>query len=393
MLDIAQSLSKIWKDCDPNYIQFRRINIALTNKVYIVTNLQRNLESDDPSQILIRLYGSSSWMLERGIEETAAIILSHRGIIPSWYGTFSNGRIEEYVDCDPVSASTFRSAEVSVMLIKKLSIIHSFYEDIVSSTTIRDCGITLCSGTDYLWDRMDTWAAKAATSLSAIQKQTKWKNFRHLSEEIESMSAVIFGQDDTIMNLRREAESLGGADDIVFAHCDLHHGNVIKLRDKPSDEYLIIDYEYALPTTRAYDLANFIWEFCSDFSGLDPAEYHSEYFPDKEARASLLAAYLTAAREGEAYDGTITDDEAAVAVLDKQVLAYTPFVHLHWGHWALIKAAESEGQHTTTIEAGVEAADTVEAESIGFNYLKYAQQRYNEVAKFLEKRANGCMYS
>ena len=386
MLDIAQSLLQIWKDCDPNYIQFRRINIALTNKVNIVTNLQRNLQSDDPTQILIRLYGSSSWMLERGIEETAAIILSHRGIIPSWYGAFSNGRIEEYVDCDPVSAATFRSTEISVMLIKKLSTIHSFYEEVVSSTTVRDRGITLRPGMDYIWGRLDTWAAKAATSLSAIQKQNKWKNFLHLAKDIESLSAVIFGQDDTIMNLRREAESLGGADEIVFAHCDLHHGNVIKLRDKPSDEYLIIDYEYALPTTRAYDLANFIWEFCSDFSGVDPAEYHSEYFPDKETRASLLAAYLTAAREGESYNGTISDMESAVAVLDKQVLAYTPFVHLHWGHWALIKAAESEVQHT---DAEAEAVD----ESIAFNYLKYAQQRYKEVAKFLEKRANGCRYS
>ena len=394
MLDIVQSLFKIWKDCDPRSIQFRRINIALTNKVYIVNNLKRNSHSDEPNQILIRLYGSSSWMLERSIEETAAIILSRKGIIPSWYGTFSNGRIEEYVDCDAISAAAFRSAEVSGTLIKKLSNIHSFYEEIISSTASRGRGITLHPGADYLWDRLDKWAGKAAAALSTVQQQSKWKNFRHLSKEIESLSAIIFGQDDTIKNLRQEAESLGGANDIVFAHCDLHHANVIKLKGKPSDEYQIIDYEYALPTTRAYDLTNFLWEYCSDFSGEDPAEYHSEYFPNKDVRRKLLTAYVTAAREGQSHDGdsgALKDVAATVAELDKQVLAYTPFAHLHWGHWALIKAAESEGQVHMPTETAENSGQKSTDEPIAFNYLKYAQQRYNEVAKFLDKHASKCM--
>ena len=361
ILHITQSLLGIWMKSRPTNIAFKQIDIALTNQVFVVTNSEFNSQSEEPHKLLLRIYRPSAWMFERTTEENIARIFSQEGMLPKWYGTFSNGRLEEYIDCDQLSASEFRSPPISHQLARNLSCIHGYYDDIIN-TNLRS---SLVSGKDYLWDRIETWSSFASTAISTIRKQPKWEQFQYLSESIESMSKSIFGRDSTISDQRAKAESLGGSQDIIFGHCDLHHGNVIKIRDgKDRDQgmegrdCLIIDYEYAIPTTRAFDLANFFTEFCSDYDApVDCADrLDDSLFPDKKTRHSLLAAYLDVSKE-----------DPAVKLLDRQVMAYLPFVQLHWGHWALIKSAE--------------AGET--NEPLGFNYLRYAHQRYNLFHKFL----------
>ena len=120
----------------------------------------------------------------------------------------------------------------------------------------------------------------------------------------------------------------------------MHHGNLLQLHTK---EIKIIDYEYGLPTTRGYDLANFFCEFCNDYKGEQPEKTHREHFPSSSTIDRIIEHYSA---------------EQDVATVREEALAYLPLVYLHWGHWGLVKAAESH--------------------SGSFDYLFYAMQRYQQ---------------
>jgi thiamine kinase-like enzyme len=76
----------------------------MTNRVYFLS-----VKSPSPSHevrtILVRFYGKSNIIIQREKEMEIAKLLSSKGLAPKWYLSFGNGRIEEYLDCQSVTAS------------------------------------------------------------------------------------------------------------------------------------------------------------------------------------------------------------------------------------------------------------------------------------------------
>lgn len=99
-------------------------------------------------------------------------------------------------------------------------------------------------------------------------------------------------------------------------------------------------------TARGFDLANYFWEFCTDYDSSTPELADGSLFPAPEQLVELLRAYSDRCALGE---------ECDPKELAGEVSCYLPLVHFNWGLWGLIKAAEEE--HSK------------------FDYLKYAVMR------------------
>ena len=108
----------------------------------------------------------------------------------------------------------------------------------------------------------------------------------------------------------------------------------------------IIDFEYAIPTTRGVDLANYFCEFCSDYDSENAHDMDFTLYPFFEDRAKIISSYLGSA------------DSLTIAEVDREINAYLPFVHLQWAHWGIVKSLES---HLSS-----------------FDYIRFAYNRFKQ---------------
>lgn len=104
------------------------------------------------------------------------------------------------------------------------------------------------------------------------------------------------------------------------------------MHGKEGDNLIIIDFEYAMPTTRGFDLANFFNEFCFDYDSSQPEIPDESKYPGRDRMIALLKQY-------------VKDDDADELIEDilYEVQVYRPIVNLLWGHWGLVKASETSG--------------------------------------------------
>lgn len=139
----------------------------------------------------------------------------------------------------------------------------------------------------------------------------------------------------------------------MFAHCDLLSGNVIVAPRTTAastgvETVSFIDYEYAVPSPAAFDIANHFAEwggFDCDFNVL----------PTRSQRKDFLREYICSyfAHTNDAGH----DEEAEVQQLFDEVDLYRGIPGFYWGIWALIQATISQ---------------------IDFDYASYAEVRLGE---------------
>lgn len=117
-----------------------------------------------------------------------------------------------------------------------------------------------------LWGVLRKWIA----ALPAESEETKTQKLE-LSRELETLETGLKGVD--------------GGVGLVTGHCDLLNGNVIVLPGGGERAVHLIDYEYATPCERAFDIANHFAEwggFECDYSKL----------PTRCVRREFIRVYL-----------------------------------------------------------------------------------------------------
>lgn len=141
---------------------------------------------------------------------------------------------------------------------------------------------------------------------------------------------------------------------LVFAHCDLLHGNIIVERSQDTSsqdlDISFIDYEYATPSPAAFDLSNHFAEWAGfecDYSRL----------PTRSQRRGFIAQYVEAYFSLLPSGGAGADLEEETQRLGDEVDLYRGLPGFYWGIWALIQAQISE---------------------IDFDYATYAELRFGE---------------
>lgn len=131
----------------------------------------------------------------------------------------------------------------------------------------------------------------------------------------------------------------------------MHHGNV--LRKIGTIEVVIIDIEYGLPTTRGFDVANYLSEFCANYDAEDRWVLNSSEYPSEAFIDEILSSYV---------QNSLPDSKLDVDRIKNEIAAYLPIVQLFWGHWSVFQAFQ------------------VPEKSMDF-YLEFAHQRYR---RFME---------
>jgi len=144
---------------------------------------------------------------------------------------------------------------------------------------------------------------------------------------------------------------------LVFAHCDLLHGNVVILPRGENDDPLLqetvvsfIDYEYAAPSPAAFDIANHFAEWAG-------FECKYERLPTKSERLDFIRHYVQAYLGFSGSSASLVAVEQEAQKLAREVDLYRGIPGFYWGIWALIQAVISE---------------------IDFDYATYAELRLGE---------------
>lgn len=172
--------------------------------------------------ILLRIYGPSSELLISRPRElkTLRILSSHYHIGPCVYGTFENGRIEEYFHSTTLTAGDIRNPEISRWIGARMAELHS-----VDIGLFEDPSLGGGKGLEISARRqVDSWLGEAerilALPTTPHANRTK-VNLPHFKEKWASYLQWLPSVDTS----RR-----------VLAHNDTQYGNFLWMHPKSGDD-------------------------------------------------------------------------------------------------------------------------------------------------------------
>jgi len=257
-----------------------------------ITNQLYRLDAEERPTVLVRLYGANTEVIiDRETENALFAKLSETGFGPTYYGRFTNGRVEGFLHgFEALEPDQMSDPHLRKLIAYRLAELHD---------------IAPLSAEPQLWQTLQRWMG-IAVDLNLLDLTEA----RATLDELQSTFA-----NDLLPN------ALPAAVRPVLSHNDLLSGNILYHRDK--DEVRFIDYEYGACSYAAFDLAN---HFC-EYAGFD-ADFERG-FPQRDVREDVISHYLGGAPHSEV--------EAFSDLVDFMVLAD----HLWWGTWAVVQARYS----------------------------------------------------
>lgn len=239
-LDVPTWRTKMGEKMKPEQVRISKVSGSLTNAVFFVSY---------PSipaarTLLLRVYGpSSSNLISRPRELNILHVLSSRySIGPRVYGTFENGRVEEYFDALALTAPQLRDPTISIWIGARMAELHSVDIEAVENTTPET------RGENVGWEiaarkNFREWSHSARDVLQLSSVNSNYKralDFERFLREWERYMAWLVVWERT-----------HGASKRVFAHNDTQYGNLLRLNDvkKGTPDHRQVRSEDSLPTT------------------------------------------------------------------------------------------------------------------------------------------------
>lgn len=205
----------------PNAIKIHKVSGSLTNAVFFVS-----LPSHSSRTLLLRIYGSSSGSLISRPRElhTLHVLSSTYGMGPRVYGTFENGRVEEYFDSVTLTADDIRVPRNSRHIGARMAELHGV--DIAAIEGSTQSG----QGTAKDWH---IGAQKNVTSW--LSPARKVLSLPVLPDEVRrELDLDVFQEKwERYMKWVKVLEKAEGASKRVFCHNDAQYGNLLKLKQLP----------------------------------------------------------------------------------------------------------------------------------------------------------------
>lgn len=349
----------LFPDWEVKDLGFVRFTDGITNTLLKCVNATKDQDKD---AVLLRAYGrDTNILIDRERECASHALLSTCGLAPPLLARFNNGLLYRYVAGSVCNVEDLSHREIYNAVANRLGEWHGVLPVNITQDPAQDQSLTdplaaLIPPTENtLWGVMDRWtgALPSGTPAQAARKQELLEELRYLKEE-----SGLKGMD--------------GGVGLIFGHCDLLNGNVIilpegkkegedelmeetgmaKATENPSIKKVhFIDYEYATPCERAFDIANHFSEwggFSCDYTLLPTRSVRREFI------WTYLQSYHAYNRSGRSLAKV---SEAEVDQLFKEVDAFRGLPGFYWGIWALIQ-------------------DTIS--QIDFDYAAYAEIRLGE---------------
>lgn len=225
---------------EPQSIEINKVSGSLTNAVFFVSCTSHPLP-----KLLLRIYGPSSGTLISRPRElhTLHVLSSQYHIGPRVYGTFENGRIEEYFDSSALTASDLRDPTTSSWIGARMAELHQVdISDVEEPTLLRASGEVRESQLGAR-KNVESWIAPAREVLAlptvtdAIRRELNLEAF-----EAEWKEYMLW--------LKAE-EKVVGASRRVFAHNDTQYGNLLRMNTPASGS---AEHRQVCKSIRADDL-------------------------------------------------------------------------------------------------------------------------------------------
>ncbi|KAH9003978.1 kinase-like protein [Lactarius hatsudake] len=271
----------------------KKVSGSLTNAVYFVS-------SPSSRTLLLRVYGPSSGsLISRPRELHVLHVLSSRYQLgPRIYGTFTNGRVEEYFDSVTLKPTDIREPRMSGHIGARMAELHSVDVAAVERLS-RGSSVEL-----GVRKNVHSWLPPARGVLAlpgitpAIRKELDLDLFQNKWE--------------SYMKWLRDTR--------VDALPD-HH------------QIIVVDFEYASPNPAAFDIANHFHEWTTNYHSSTPHVLDQARYPSRAERRTFFTAYLAnrATSDAPAFaDLSPAARERELAELEKTVRAWSPSSHAMW---------------------------------------------------------------
>jgi choline kinase len=227
LLDILRQLNiSTWLDdqITPNTLTVRKVSGSLTNAVFFVSCPS----VPKTPTLLLRIYGPSSGALISRPRElrTLHALSSQYRIGPKVYGTFLNGRIEEYFDSVTLTPADLRDQKMSRLIGARMAELHSVDIAVVEEDSLPEGemgGLEVGLG---VMSTVKSWLAPARQVLalpSFPDESRKQLDIDRFEEEWRRYTRWLSRTEKTEGPSRR-----------VFSHNDAQAGNLLRLT-KPKE--------------------------------------------------------------------------------------------------------------------------------------------------------------
>ncbi|KAI0786080.1 choline kinase cytoplasm [Abortiporus biennis] len=329
LLNIIRSLhipSWATSDVAASALNVFKVSGSLTNAVFFVSCPSLPVLPT----VLLRIYGPSSGSLISRPRELHILHLlsSQYHIGPRVYGTFENGRIEEYFDSTALTAADLRDPKISSWIGARMAELHQVDVSAVEKS----------SSSDHIYEigakrNVKSWlvAAREVLALPSVSDSVR-----------QAFDLDSFEKEwDMYVSWLDKQEKLEGASPVVFAHNDTQYGNLLKLTNSPAGktehrQIIVVDFEYASVNPAAFDIANHFHEWTANYHSTTPHILNPNRYPTLAQRRNFYNAYL------KHVSPTTVEDPSDVQLsrLDQQVRLWSPASHGMWAIWGIVQARE-----------------------------------------------------
>lgn len=331
-----------WKHLDIDDLCVNQILCGLTNQLFEVRVVKQDTEKSKiyRKKVLFRIYGKDVTMLYSAAFELEVFkTMSKYQLGPSLINTFDGGRIEEWLEGDPLNVNDLNNPAVLACLANLLGKYHT---------------LSRHKTLPNHWDRTPCFYRRIKMWIDGVL------SLKGLQIKDINLDKYIKEADKYIVFLKEYTKTDNPANDVVFCHNDLQANNVISTRNC----LRLIDFEYSDFNYLSADIANLFVESTLDYT----ASTYPFFYVDKtkyvcyELRKLFASVYLSVYLN----ISTLPSDEKMIKPFLEAVEVQAMSSHLLWGFWSLIRSFQTKSYNE-------------------FDFLLYAQERFTMYDEWKER--------
>lgn len=322
-----------WKDLNASNLCVNQILCGLTNQLFEVylnkdTEETKNLHR---KRVFFRIYGKDvSKLYNSNFELEVFKTMSKYNIAPLLLNTFEGGRIEEWLDGDPLSVDDLNNPAVVACLANLIGKYHTLCRKYSLPST--------WDKTPCIYNRMQKW----------ITEVKSYEDYGQLGIDVDR---YISEANKYLLFLKKYTKFDNPANDVVFCHNDLQENNIIKTRNC----LRLIDFEYSNYNYLSSDISNLFIEATIDYR----VNTYPFFTIDKsknicyELRSVFASIYLSVYLN----ESTLPSNEKLIKPFLDAIEVQSLGNHLLWGFWSIIRAYQMKCYNE-------------------FDFLLYAKERF-----------------
>ncbi|KAH8741898.1 choline kinase GmCK2p-like protein [Cryptosporidium ryanae] len=324
-----------WKEIETNNIEVSQILSGLTNQLFSVSIIDGSISSSlKHSKVLFRIYGKHvGKFYDSKVELQVFRYLSEINIAPKLIADFPEGRIEEFLEGEPLTTNQLKLTHICTEVAKNLGYLHTI------NTKRADFPKTF-DKEPILFKRIYLWKEEAISQMSKENFSIDQELYRTILNEVYELENIILGGEKLSFEAIDTLSSVTPAYSLVFAHNDLQENNLLQT----SNNIRMIDYEYSAVNFAASDIANFFCEFTYNYCHDKPPffKYNYDDYPSEELRKLFISVYLSQTLQKQ-----ILPSDDVVQVTAKVIEVFCLASHLSWGFWSI---ARTPGYQPNSVE-------------------------------------------